>query len=216
MPNLPTILLISLELEPYFDELYTPQIDLLAAHATLQRTQTTDATLRVLTSPTPPHAVLLTDAALTQKKHIQTWDAVLGYVRNGGTAVCMGHFTSFIKPPRFVPFFSRAGLQWDQEEYLRTTVCLQRGNCPDRYWGAVPERYSQKAVFLKNVDSGDVWYRTGKESVPESLVWGSVSVRELVGAAVALARVGEGRLGYIGDVNAEVESGRVLVALCGL
>ncbi|PLN76366.1 hypothetical protein BDW42DRAFT_22385 [Aspergillus taichungensis] len=201
----PTILLISLNLEPYFDELYTPQIDLLTKHATLQRTQTTDATLRTLTSPTPPHAVLLTDAALTQQKHVDTWDAVLQYVRNGGTAICMGHFTSFIKPPRFVPFFSRAGLAWDMEEYMRTTVCLQRRNCPDRYWGPVPDRYSQKAVFLKNVDPGDVWYRTGAESV-----------RGMDGAAVALARVGEGRLGYIGDVNAEVDSGRVLVALCGL
>ncbi|PLB33215.1 uncharacterized protein BDW47DRAFT_114381, partial [Aspergillus candidus] len=142
MPSLPpTILLISLELEPYFDDMYTPQIDLLATHATLQRTQTADVTLRVLTSPTPPHAVLLTDAALTQKSHIHVWDAVLQYIRSGGTAVCMGQFSSFIKPPHFAPFFSGAGLQWDMEAYLRTTVCLQRENCPTRYRETLPARY---------------------------------------------------------------------------
>lgn len=35
-------------------------------------------------------------------------------------------------------------------------------------------------------------------------------------AAVALASVGQGKLGYMGDVNAEVESTTVLLGLCGL
>jgi hypothetical protein len=35
-------------------------------------------------------------------------------------------------------------------------------------------------------------------------------------APVALSKVGEGRLGYVGDVNAEEGSVTVVLALCGL
>lgn len=33
---------------------------------------------------------------------------------------------------------------------------------------------------------------------------------------VACASVGQGKLGYLGDVNAERESGDVILAMCGL
>jgi hypothetical protein len=35
-------------------------------------------------------------------------------------------------------------------------------------------------------------------------------------AQVVLATVGSGKLGYIGDVNNETESQRVVLAMCGL
>lgn len=61
--------------------------------------------------------------------------------------------------------------------------------------------YSQTALFVKNVDRLSVWYAERGSS------------RQ---AAVAFTRVGEGRLGYFGDVNGEEMSTAVVMAMCRL
>jgi hypothetical protein len=72
---------------------------------------------------------------------------------------------------------------------------------------SLPACYSQKAVFLKNVEDAAAWYRPSKDSVIESL---------MAQTPVALAKVGEGKLGYVGDVNKEEGSDAVVLAMCGL
>ena len=56
---------------------------------------------------------------------------------------------------------------------------------------------------MKNVAREDVWYRTDENSVVESRVFPSISVHTEGEIAVALASVGMGKLGYVGDVNTE-------------
>ena len=76
-------------------------------------------------------------------------------------------------------------------------------------------KYSQKAVFLKGVDERDAVYRPAKESVVESMVFAAQPVdKEQTG--VACKRVGKGRVAYVGDVNAEEGSARVVLGMCGL
>ncbi|KAL7930092.1 hypothetical protein V8C35DRAFT_314089 [Trichoderma chlorosporum] len=59
-----------------------------------------------------------------------------------------------------------------------------------------------------------MYYQTTQDSVVESRVFGP-SPADIPGeTAVALARIGDGRLGYIGDVNAEEESNAVVLAMC--
>lgn len=78
----------------------------------------------------------------------------------------------------------------------------------------LPASYSQKALTLKNVRRTHAWYRPGEGAVVESLVLPPVTVNPDE-TAVACARVGRGKLGYMGDVNAEKESDDVILAMIG-
>lgn len=80
---------------------------------------------------------------------------------------------------------------------------------------SLPNRYSQKAVFLKNVASDDAVCSPSSDSVTQSRVF----LPELANpneAAVAFTKVGEGWLGYNGDVNNEQGSQAVLLSMLEL
>ncbi|KAJ6508446.1 hypothetical protein C8R45DRAFT_443495 [Mycena sanguinolenta] len=214
----PRVLLISLNLQPFFDTTYPHLIDALGSKAAIRRVKTAGSAIRELDrdGEDAPVAALVTDEALAnERKHSPVWDAVLDYVRRGGTAIVMGHFSTFVKPLMIKPFFAKAGLPWERGDYHRTTTGLNRsvvGAAADR----LPQSYSQKALAVNNVASEHVWYASGADSVIQSAVFAPDSAFRPGQAAVALASVGEGKLGYLGDVNAEEESTAVILAMCGL
>ena len=59
--------------------------------------------------------------------------------------------------------------------------------------------YSQKATKLKYVEAGDALYSADAKQT-----------------AVAFAKYGKGWVGYVGDVNGEEGSDKVILAMCGL
>jgi len=215
---MPRILLISIRGEPhesYFDERYGSLIEKIHAKAIVQRVKNRVDALNAL-SGEAPFAVLMTDAAVAKQQYIKVWDAVLKYVREGGTAVCMAQFSSWVKPKEVKPFFKRAGLPWEVGDYERTTVVLNRNAVNSQLAASLPPRYSQKASFLKNVEDADKWYRPNQDSVIESLVFAADPVSNTDKTPVAFAKVMAGRLGYVGDVNGEKDSEIVVLAMCGL
>lgn len=144
---------------------------------------------------------------------------VVAYVRSGGTAVLGGFFSSLIQPTVFDEWMQGAwGLPWCSGQYERTTVVLQsaaagRGTGPGWRKGLM-ESYSCKAVFLQDVAPEDSWYASPPGATSESLVFGPVPV--LSETAVAFAKVGEGWLGYTGDVNSEDGTTMAILAMMGL
>ena len=212
----PLVLLVSLHHMPYFDEMYGPLLSELKSKATLHRVEEATSAIRLLSEEPPPLAALVTDEALTTKQNARVWDAVLQYVRQGGTSIVMGTFSGFVKPNNIRPFFSKAGLQWEAGSYHRTTVILNEEAVGHDLAAYLPSKYSQKALFVKNVAPTDAWYRTDEDSVVESRVFVPASANVAGETPVAIARVEKGRLGYIGDVNAEQGSNAVILVLCGL
>jgi hypothetical protein len=80
---------------------------------------------------------------------------------------------------------------------------------------SLPNRYSQKAVFLAHVASDDSVYLPSSDSVIQSRVF-LPEPSNPNEAAVAFTRVGEGWLGYIGDVNNEQGSQAVIHSMLEL
>ena len=209
-----TVLLLSLDKQPYFDEQFAQLIDSLADRATLKRGSKPQSTLTFLSSNTPD-AILITDPALTKAKFSAVLDSVKSYVLNGGTVVLAGHFSSFMKPMDIGRWSSsKWGLPWESGDYHRTTVHLnsQAQALPLK---GLPSSYSQKAVFLKNVASEAAWYLPSQESRTESHVFAPTPVDNRQ-TPVAFDAIGKGHLGYIGDVNGEEGSTAVVLAMCGL
>lgn len=210
------VTMISLRHKSFFDETYGPLLQELSSKSNIQRVKKAESAIRILAEEPAPSAILITDEALTVDRYSHVWDAVLQYVRQGGVAVIIGHFPCFVKPLSIAPFFAKAGLPWAQGSYHRTTLVLNRNVVSDAMTAKIPENYSQKAVFLQNVDFADTWYRTDENSVTESLVFPGESAHRPGETPVAFTSIGEGKLGYIGDVNGEEGSNDVVLAMCGL
>ncbi|KAL6898553.1 ribonuclease H-like protein [Trichoderma evansii] len=214
--KLPRVLSISLNHRSFFDAMYDSLLTKIRASSVFQRVEDGKSAIRMLQKDPQPYAVLITDEALTFRENAPVWDAVLKYIRQGGTAVIMGHFPCFVKPLSIKPFFAKAGLEWEQGSYQRTTLVLNpQAVGVDLASKLLPE-YSQKAVFLNNVKSLDALYVTNEDSVLESLVFQADNAHVPGESPVLLACVGKGKLGYIGDVNGEDGSEAAVIALCGL
>lgn len=209
------VLAISLNNQPWFDEMYAPLLTALKSNAEFQQAEHSTSAIRFLSQLPEPSAVLITDEALTLRENSAVWGAVLEYVRRGGTAIVMGLFPSFVEPDNMKPFFSRAGLRWETGSYHRTTLALNRAAVDVANAGKLPQRYSQKAVFVNNVVPENMWYKTDDNSVVQSAVFPPTSANRTGETAVAMATVGRGKLGYVGDVNAEDGSNAVILAMCG-
>ena len=80
---------------------------------------------------------------------------------------------------------------------------------------SLPNSYSQKAVFLAHVARDDSVYLPSSDSVTQSLVFPPSPANQNE-AAVAFTKVGEGWLGYIGDVNNEQGSQVVIHSMLEL
>ncbi|KAK1657058.1 hypothetical protein BDP55DRAFT_708993 [Colletotrichum godetiae] len=192
----PRIVAISLKYKSFFDETYARLFTQLLEKASVQRAKKPASALDLLQQQPPPVAVLITDQGLTEG-YPDVWDAVIAYVRQGGTAIAM------------------AGLAWDSGAYHRTTVALNpqvAGSAAAK----LPGRYSQKALFLKGVHSTAVMYGPDQTSVTESLVFPSERVGDVTQAAISFAKVGDGKIGYVGDVNVEEGTDAAILAMCGL
>lgn len=129
----------------------------------------------------------------------------------------MGYFIYLIPLDHIEPFFATAGLPWEPGTGIETTVAVNEGAVGPALAARLPRRYSLLAGFLKGVAPYDVWYRTDEHSVNESSRVSPPARVYLEGETpVALTRIGNGKLGYIGDIDWEDASSYVVCAMCGL
>ncbi|KAK0717701.1 hypothetical protein B0T26DRAFT_645480, partial [Lasiosphaeria miniovina] len=158
-----------------------------------------------------PSAAMIADEA-NNSDYAQVWEAVLQYVREGGTCVVMGDFSSFVKPLLMKQFFAKAGLFWNQSSYRRAALALKPSTMGPDLAVKLPSWYGPKAVSVQNnVAHGDIWYHADEISAVKDL-----GLDDMGETPVAFARVGNGRLGYVGDVNAEEDSDTIILAMCGV
>ena len=210
----PQILLLSLDRQPFFDDMYKRLINTLVSKATIQRASKLNAALNYLSTTTPTR-IIITDPGITQPAHSAVLEKVVSYVRDGGIAILAFHFSGSIRPLDLNSFFrSYWNLPWEFGDYHRTTVHLNQ-RVPQVPKLNLPAAYSQKAVFLKNVAPNAALYLPDRNSMTESHVFPSEPV-DVEQTPVAFAPVGEGWLGYVGDVNTEEGSDAVILAMCGL
>ncbi|KAJ5784809.1 uncharacterized protein N7503_010021 [Penicillium pulvis] len=213
----PRILIICSCHESYFERRWDRLLPSLRSKATVEflNNPNPDVIVQLLADEPMPSAILITDEGLYLNNHAHLWDAVLNCVRQGCTAIVMKYLGQFpSRGENLKPFFSQAGLPWEEGSYLRRTSVINDAATGHDLATKLPQSYSQRALFVKNVAYSDAWYMPDDDL--ETRVAG-LSVDDVQGESpVALARVGEGRLGYVGDFNAEEETDVVILAMCGL
>ncbi|KAJ8131936.1 hypothetical protein O1611_g1685 [Lasiodiplodia mahajangana] len=193
----PRVLCLCLEYDGIFNGLYASLISRITAKAKMDRATTEKAALDMLTQTPPPSVIFITDGGVT--KIMKVWERVIDCLRGGSTVVLAACFSSLVNEGQFNRCFAKIGLPWKRGEYHRTNVSLRPGVVDDRLKTQLLPTYSQKALYVQGVARSDVWYAGERDEV-----------------AVAFTKVGNGMLGYVGDVNGEDGSEAVVLAMLGL
>ena len=197
----PTILLLSLAAEDYFNQQYASLINALNDRSNLKKAKTPAGAIRFLES-NAPSAIIVTDQGLTQSTNKVVIDNIITYVRAGGLLIVGLHFPQFTNGAAFKSFFRNFGLPWESADYTSNQFRFNVGcELPKNATPIAVPPYSMKALHIKN-------------ALPREKI--IVPVDKQVQAAVVGAKVGEGFVVYAGDVSAGDESDRVLLSLCGL
>jgi len=164
----------------------------------------------VLNDPSTKIVLAVTPWAATTKAQLP----LKRFIERGGTLFCCAQFSNCITPPDANAFFKKMGFSWKFGSYCRTDDYLTPVGAAflSRFLN-LPGIYSNKATRLANVDPTDRIYAPTEESRVQSHVFAAdpVNTEE---TSVVLGDCGDGFLGYIGDVNDEVESAIVVTAIC--
>lgn len=211
----PVIVVLTLDKAEFFNDMYEGFIRLLKTKAEFRQANTPEEARAAFNNHPKPAAILSADESLTVSTRISLVHDALSYVRSGGVLVFMGLFSSFTRPPNIKTLFSRFDLPWESGSYHRSTFKLNREMTHFEKSGLAAS-YSQKALHLANVTYDDAVYLPGDESVIESNVFGPRRVTDHTETPAAFAKVGEGKIGYVGDVNNEDETTPMILGMCGL
>jgi hypothetical protein len=216
-----TILLLSLD-KASDDAKLGPLLDSIRSVTTLELVETI-AELRIaLRRPNKPSAVLEIDGGISNPDNRDSLQLLIAFVTQGGILVCGGNFSDAHKGLDYLyatEFFSRWGLPWDAGSYLRTTIHLnpRPQTVAGIFFYGLSQSYSVKALSLVNVPAHQALYNPSSSSRIESRVFSPdrfpVDPKE---TPCAYAQVGRGYFGYVGDMNNEEASIRVIRAMLRL
>jgi hypothetical protein len=203
----PLIAILTLDKQDFYDQVYADFNKLLKSHAHVEYATTPDEARAFFNRVTnKPAAILSADESLTVSTRLTLVHEAASYVQSGGTLVLMGLFSSFSRPSDIGLLFSKLDLPWASGDYHRTTFALNPAMTHFET-GGMASSYSQKALHVKNVQRGDAVYLPSDESRP---------VGDRTQAPAAFAPVGEGKVGYVGDVNNESGTTAVVLRMCGI
>ena len=212
----PVVLLLSLGYADTFNSVHEHFLAALHSRADVIQAETRQSALQSL-ARSDITGVFVTDPEITEKKYAKLISKLVEYAKAGGTVVVGGSFSTFVRPRDNDAFFKKAwGQNWKMGSYHRTTFFLNPSRPSRLLVGPrLPASYSMKTVHLKDVAPESVVYGPTAESRTQSMVFPASSV-DLDEAPVVYTQVGQGFLGYIGDVNGESESTNVILAMLGL
>lgn len=212
----PLIVILALDKADFYNDLHTDFNNKLKSHANVEYAATPDEARAFFNrTVNKPSVILAADESLTISTRLTLAHEAASYVRSGGTLIFMGIFSGFTRPSDMELLFSKFDLPWASGDYHRTTFALNPAmKLLDT--SGMAASYSQKALHVRNVQHDDAVYLPSSESHTESAVFAPRAVSDRTQAPAAFARVGAGKVGYVGDVNNESDTTTVLLRMCGL
>jgi hypothetical protein len=212
----PLIAILALEKADFYNDLYTDFNNLLKTHADVEYATTPEEARTLFNrSANKPTAILSVDESLTKSSRLTLVREAASYVRSGGTLIFMGVFSGFTRPSDMKLLFSKFELPWQSGDYTRN-ICVFNPAMTLLETGGMAASYSQKALQVRDVQLGDAVYLPSAESESGSTVFPPRSADGRTQASAAFARVGTGKVGYVGDVNNESDTAAVVLRMCGV
>ena len=162
-------------------------------------------------------AILVVDGGFAWAKYTALHIQLARYVQAGGIIIFCCLFSSFIRPSNSNRLWQNFGVPWTSGDYHRSTFYLSQGTkllFGTQGMTACENEYSMKAVHLKGATSDSKIYVPLEQSRVESRVFPPDPVDQSQSPAV-WAKCGNGWLGFIGDVNNEEGSQKLLMVMLG-
>ncbi|TVY58731.1 Uncharacterized protein LCER1_G002034 [Lachnellula cervina] len=193
--SLPSVLLVSLDKQSFFDDMYAEVLAVLRSKANVVEVTHIASTMEHLSRPQAEYAaVIVTDVGVMAKKMVAVQQKLVEYAIFGGTVIIGFHFPTFAPPKEVEKFFKNQwSFDWKFANYHRETFTLnpraqQDSQFINRGGNNLPRQCSMKAVHLGGIKREERIY-----------------IGEINSAAspAVFAKKGEGFLGWIGDVNTE-------------
>ncbi|MCJ1259587.1 hypothetical protein MMC24_007426 [Lignoscripta atroalba] len=200
--NRSSVLLVSLDKQPWSAEAHDKLLSALRSKSNLVEVTFSTHAIDYLSSAADHSAVTITEPSIMKSKNQNLAKILAIYTSGRGTVILGCLFSSFSVPTEVNKYLQSVWtIPYTFGNYSREDFTLNLA-AKARFNGTtVPSGYSMKAVTLENVEI-------------EALVYFNYyGTNE---AAIALAAVGHGSLGWIGDVNMESESIAVYAAMCSL
>lgn len=197
-----------------FEAMYDPLIKNLKQIPTLNTVtlkSVIDLTDNIVRS-TPKESVLLCVNEFIAKQ-TKLHELIKEFARRGGLVLLACLFSSFTKPVHMHNLFENLGLPWKHAHYYRTTFGLTETGKLSFGGADIEETYSAKAVQLSGVIPEEQLYKPVENARTQSMVF-APSAADPNMALAAFRRIGNGAVAYVGDVNAETGSDKLIVALC--
>ncbi|KAF2477414.1 uncharacterized protein BDR25DRAFT_299369 [Lindgomyces ingoldianus] len=201
---MPNVLVLSFEGFSFSSrQLYQQLLPKLLSRASVHESLTIQDALNYILTGWPT-VILVTDPVITSEDEDsqRLLLAVADLTKHGCTTILMGFFAAVVTDRLNVIFKEYFDLRWRVAEYTSQDTSLLT---PDenliRTSSLVPSFYP-KALFLGRVPAAQTIY---VGSSGNSMT-----------AYAAYARVGLGKLGYVGDVNFGEEPERLILAMCHL
>jgi len=209
------VLLLSLENQEFFSSIHEHFLKAICAKVKVVQAKSLTEALPLLSSPDLA-AVLVTDPGIVKRKNKKAATKLAEYVKSGGSAAIGGNFASFVSGREMEAFFRQTfDLSWTYGAYHRTTFVLNPSNEVAARNPSLANAYSMKTLHLGGISPEMAMYKPNEESRLESLVFAPVKIKNSLEAPAACTRVGQGHLGFLGDVNGEICSTNTLLAMLG-
>ena len=197
------IIIVALENNDMFERVYADHLAALAQRAEVKLVRTA-AELLVHCGLPNLGGVFVADEGLAKDENTNLLGEIVKYVNEGGIVVFGGLFSTMTAPMEYPVIFNAFGLPWKSGSYERTDAELNKRHATAAKNPGLCEAFSMKAVHVTGFHFEDLLY------LPYP------SNGERLEAPVLQSRVGNGRLGYIGDVNAEPEVTNIMLAMFDL
>ncbi|KAF8643577.1 hypothetical protein AX16_008965 [Volvariella volvacea WC 439] len=209
------ILLLTLEDLRIFNDVFDDLSSTLPSKVRVETAQTSAQAMNLLSSPGLA-GVVVGDAGVARRKANAVLMKLVEYAKAGGKVVFGGCFSSFAKKDEMNTVFRKFDVSWKIGSYHRTTFVRNPQNLTVKDNRSLDEQLSMKAVHVASIIPADALYVPTEDSYLESLVFAPEPITNLNEAPSVGRKVGDGYLGFVGDVNGETGSTKIVLAMLGL
>ncbi|KAI4144382.1 MAG: hypothetical protein LQ340_006670 [Diploschistes diacapsis] len=199
------VLWLSLWDEIDMDEMGVDLMEALKERAEVIKCTTREVTFEALQDNIRSSLFIFEPSLINKKVNKKLARAIKEWTKAGGTTVFGGCCGSFVKPLSLKQFFSEVyGLPWESGSYHRADFAA---NNAARLRSSVANiaTINAKALHLRNITTGDALYLED-----------GVAPEDVSESPIVLRAFGDGKLGWIGDVNNETELIPLTLAMLGV
>ena len=211
----PHVAILCLEQYQLFSAVYGPHLHILATRLQISEATTLAQARRYLSSTVRPQAIIVADAFTTNPAYRDILFQLVDYAWAGGTVIYAGLVGCFTRPIDLDAAFQHVwGVPWRSSNFYQQTFSLNpSAKCISTDPKHVSHAYTMRARFVSKVELEDALYLEPLNVRRVELETGEQG-QPTYETPAAFAPIGYGYLGFVGEVDGEEGTIKLLLAMC--